>query len=95
MLNLKAWYLLQGLIGKLSVGDLPIVKASGPFGCPQGPKWAAHRVLVIFAGGIGVCIPDGVYLMVHGSLETCHQQTAFDSLINAHCADTCSHWAGL
>ena len=54
-INLKTWIVLQGLIGKLSKGDLPLVKASGPFGCPQGPKWAAHRVLVIFAGGIGVC----------------------------------------
>ena len=51
---LNAWAGSQGLISKLSKGDLPLVKASGPFGCPQGPKWAAHQVLVIFAGGIGV-----------------------------------------
>ena len=54
-IQVASWIVVQGLIGKLSKGDLPLVKASGPFGCAQGPKWAAHRVLVIFAGGIGVC----------------------------------------
>ncbi len=47
---------VQSLIRELTKGELPLVRASGPFGCPQGRKWAAHQVLVIFAGGIGVSL---------------------------------------
>lgn len=64
---------MQGLIGKLSMGDLPIVKASGPFGCPHGPKWAAHRVLVIFAGGIGVrTVVMQFFVMTKKTASFCH-----------------------
>ncbi|KAL3136132.1 hypothetical protein ABBQ32_007152 [Trebouxia sp. C0010 RCD-2024] len=71
-----AW--TKGLIGKLSKGNLPLVKASGPFGCPQGPKWAAHQVLVIFAGGIGITPMLGMlrHMAAHARANKADPRTA-------------------
>ena len=47
-----AW--TKSLVKELASGHLPLIRASGPFGCSVGHKWGSHKVLVIFAGGIGV-----------------------------------------
>ena len=45
---------MQALVKELQSGQLPLVRANGPFGCVKGHKWGGHEVMVIFAGGIGV-----------------------------------------
>ena len=48
---------MQALVKELQTGQLPLVRATGPFGCSLGHKWGGHQVMVIFAGGIGVRAP--------------------------------------
>ena len=47
--------MLQALVKELQSGNLPLIRANGPFGCADGQKWGSHQVMVIIAGGIGVC----------------------------------------
>ncbi|DBA82863.1 TPA: hypothetical protein ACH3X1_006657 [Trebouxia sp. C0004] len=47
-----AW--TKALVKELQSGRLPLVRATGPFGCSGGHKWGGHQVMVIFAGGIGI-----------------------------------------
>ncbi|KAL3151709.1 hypothetical protein ABBQ38_012690 [Trebouxia sp. C0009 RCD-2024] len=47
-----AW--TKALVKELQTGQLPLVRATGPFGCSRGHKWGGHQVMVIFAGGIGI-----------------------------------------
>ena len=49
--------MVQALVKELQSGKLPLVRATGPFGCSGGHKWGGHQVMVIFAGGIGVGSP--------------------------------------
>ena len=47
-------FLMQALVKELADGKLPLIRASGPFGCSLGHRWGAHKVLVIFVGGLGL-----------------------------------------
>ena len=53
----QLWSVVQALVKELQSGKLPLVRATGPFGCSGGHKWGGHQVMVIFAGGIGVGAP--------------------------------------
>ena len=74
---------------ELQSGRLPLVRATGPFGCAGGHKWGGHQVMVIFAGGIGVRAalsckpPKPPHALRLRSLEHCFLHFPFSSL-SAH-----------